>query len=365
MTLLDRYIARQFLLGMAPVLLLLLILFSFLALAEELEDVGQGAFTTFDALRVVLYTAPRRAVDLMPVTMLLGGLLGLGAMANHQELIAARAAGMSRHRIGRPVLVLAVAVAAGVMAMQSLLVPAAERQAGEVRARTLLDTGVDPGGKEFWTSSGNRYLRVNEVRHGQLLTDLEVYNLDDNGHLQQLVQARRASIEGLDEWRLDGVTVTRLDGWSTSEERLEIFNWPGLLSREQAEILVMPLEALAPSDLLRLIAFHRANGLNDHQHRVVLWQQFSIPVTLIGMALLALPLLLGSVRSLSAGTRIMIGGFVGIGFYLVQQLAGHLAGLFGLSPPLLIMAPAVALLAAAIYAQFLDTPRRRRRRAAR
>ena len=90
MILLDRYIASSYLKGMVPVMLLLLTLFSFMAMAEELEEVGEGTFRLIDAFLVVLYTSPRRIVDLMPVTALLGGLMGLGAMANHQELIAAR-----------------------------------------------------------------------------------------------------------------------------------------------------------------------------------------------------------------------------------------------------------------------------------
>ena len=36
-------------------------LFSFLALAEELEVVGQGTFRQIDAFMVVLYTSPRRS----------------------------------------------------------------------------------------------------------------------------------------------------------------------------------------------------------------------------------------------------------------------------------------------------------------
>ena len=79
MMILDRYIASSYLKGMVPVMLLLLSLFSFLALAEELEEVGQGTFRLIDAFLVVLYTSPRRIVDLMPVTALLGGLMGLGA----------------------------------------------------------------------------------------------------------------------------------------------------------------------------------------------------------------------------------------------------------------------------------------------
>ena len=45
--------------------MLLLVLFSFMALAEELEEVGHGLFTQFDAFMVVLYTAPRRLTDLL------------------------------------------------------------------------------------------------------------------------------------------------------------------------------------------------------------------------------------------------------------------------------------------------------------
>ena len=101
MMILDRYIASSYLKGMVPVMLLLLALFSFMALSEELEDVGKGTFRLIDAFMVVLYTAPRRMVDLMPVTALLGGLMGLGALANHQELIAARGAGMSTGANGK------------------------------------------------------------------------------------------------------------------------------------------------------------------------------------------------------------------------------------------------------------------------
>jgi lipopolysaccharide export system permease protein len=78
------------------------------------------------------------------------------------------------------------------------------------------------------------------------------------------------------------------------------------------------------------------------------------------MGFLALPLLQGSIRATSAGQRIVLGGIVGMGFYLLQQLSGHFAGLFNLNPPSAIMAPVVLLLLAALYAQFLDASRKRR-----
>ena len=361
MNLLDRYIARNFLLGMVPVLLLLLVLFSFMALAEELEDVGKGLFTQFDAFMVVLYTAPRRVVDLLPVTTLLGGLFGLGIMANHQELMAARVAGMSQARMAWPILVLTTALVLVVVLLQSFLIPQSERAANRLRAQALVETPMDAGENlEFWTRSGNNYVRVNEVRLGRLLSDVEIYNTDASGRFKLLIQARSAFIEGENDWLLRDVMLTTIDDLVVHEEHRAELRWPGLLSAAQAAVLVLPLEALAPLDLSRLIDFQRENGLDTQRYRVVWWQQISITLAIIGMGFLALPLLQGSIRATSAGQRMVLGGLVGIGFYLLQQFSGHFAGLFNLNPPSTIMAPAVLLLLAAIYAQFLDAGRKRR-----
>ena len=120
---LDRYIAVSFLKGCAPVLLLLVGLFSFLALAEELEEVGNGAYLTSDAITVVLLTLPRRAIDLLPVTALLGCLLGLGALANQQEIIVFRATGVSPPRFALPVLLVACSLALLIGILQLFAVP--------------------------------------------------------------------------------------------------------------------------------------------------------------------------------------------------------------------------------------------------
>jgi len=363
MNLLDRYIVRNFLMGMFPVALLLLVLFSFMALAEELEDVGRGLFTQFDAFMVVLYTAPKRMADLLPVTTLVGGLLGLGVMANHQELMAARVSGMSQPRMARPILILTIGLSLMVLLMQSFLIPYCERAANRLRAHALVETDVHAGGNvEFWTRSGNNYVRVDNVLLGRLPSNIEIYTTDARGRFKRLIEARSAVITGEDYWQLRDIVMTTIDGLVVHEEHRDELTWPGLLSSDQASILVLPLEALAPLDLSRLIKFQRENGLDTHRYRVVWWQEISIIFAVIGMGLLTLPLLMGSTRAISAGQRVVLGGMVGIGFYLLQQIAGHLTGLFQLNPPGAIMAPAVLLLLAAVYAQFVDDRRKRRAR---
>ncbi len=362
MIILDRYIMSHFVKGVLPVLFLLLALFSFLTLAEELEDVGKGTFTQLDAFLVVLLTLPRRIVDLLPVTVLLGGLMGLGAMANHQELVAARAAGMSRARMAYPVLLVSLSLAVLVALMQSVLVPVSEREASQLRSRSLEETSVDAVGRlKFWTRSGGNIVHVNDVLFNRILSDVEIYSMDQHGKLRQLIQAEQATITGVDTWLLKNVVRTRLDGMSVSEEPLAQLKWTGLLSAEQADILMLPLESLAPYELLRYISHLDENELDTHHLLVIFWSQMSVMIAVIAMGLLSLPMLVGSTRSISASQRIVSGGIIGIAFYLLQQLSGHMANLFGLLPSVTIMTPVLVLLAVAVLAQFWHGPHPRKR----
>ena len=347
----DRYIMQQFLAGLFPVLLLLLALFSFMALAEELEDVGQGSFALPDALMVVFLTSPKRIVELLPVTALLGGLLGLGAMANHRELIAIRTIGISKQRIAQTVAVLAVFLGIFISILQFYVVPGFEREAATLRgqASQIMEARTGKSGA-LWTRNDRHFIRINGVRSERILTDIEIYSTDQQGRLIRLIQASRAFYTGQENWLLTDVLESRFQGEQVIETKRDNMQWDALLSAEQASVLILPLEALAPNDLVNIIKNLKQNKLDTHLYEVVFWQQVSLLPSLLAMALLSLPFLLGSVREISASQRSMIGGLIGIGFYLLQQLSGHLAGILGMNPALVILTPPFILLAIAIAA---------------
>lgn len=351
MLILDRYIMQRFIAGVFLVLVLLLALFSFMALAEELGSVGSGAFTLPDALLVVILTTPKRIVELLPVTCLLGGLMGLGAMANQHELIAIRAHGLSKQRIALTVAVLAAFLGVFVTILQFMVVPTLEREASHLRGKSIPGTEAGVSNQQaFWTRNGSLFIRVNAVQFDRQLKDIEIYRTDNEGRLQQLVQAETADYAGADSWLLNGVLQTEPKTSQVLVTEQKSFLWKGLLSAEQAAVLMLPLAALAPDDLARTIANLKRNRLDTHRYEIVLWQQVSLLPSLLAMALLSLPFVLDSVRSVSAGQRVMIGGLIGISFYLVQQLSGHLAGLMGLNPSLVILTPPFILLGGAIIA---------------
>jgi len=347
----DRYIMQQFLAGIVPVLLLLLTLFSFMTLAEELEDVGKGSFTLPDALMVVLLTTPKRIVELLPVTTLLGGLIGLGAMANNRELIAIRTVGISKQRIAQTVAVLAIFLCVFITALQFAVVPGFEREAATLRGQALKSPEArGSNSKAIWTRNDKHFIRVNNIESDRSLEDVEIYATDERGRLTQLIHASNAYNAGQEDWLLTNVLESRFEGSQVIETKRDRMQFNGLLSTEQASVFILPLEALAPDDLVKTIKNLEQNQLDTHHYEVVLWQQISLLPSLLAMSLLSLPLLLGSVRSVSASQRVMTGGLIGISFYLLQQLSGHLAGILGLNPSLVILTPPFLLLGIAIAA---------------
>ena len=220
-----------------------------------------------------------------------------------------------------------------------------------MRGKSLQGTEQGPGKSgAFWTRHGSYFIHINEVKFDRTLADIEIYAIDERGRLSQLIQASRANYRGNDSWLLSDVVQSELEQTHVQERSHTSMNWQDLLSAEQASVLILPLQALAPNDLVRVISNLKRNGLDTHQYEIVFWQQLSLLPSLLAMALLSLPFLLGSVRSVSASQRVMIGGLIGIGFYLVQQLSGHLAGILGMNPALVIMIPPFIMLAVAIAA---------------
>lgn len=348
----DSYLGANFLGGCIPVLLLLLTLFGFLSLSEELEDVGDGSFELADALLVVAYSLPALIVDLLPVTVLLGGLMGLGAMANNLELVSLRAAAVSPLRIALPIVQLALVLIAIVMLVQNFVIPRVEYSAAQLRAKTLLtpdsasleeDQGAGAD-REFWTRNRGQFIRIGFVRPDRSLEDVEIYQFDSQGNLAKMLQTPRAVLLQENTWLLQDVLETELEDSDSDTQYRDALLWNALLTEEQTHTLIMPASSLSPPDLWRSIKRLEQNNMNSEPQRVLFWTQLSIPVGLLGMALLALPFLLGSTRSVPVGQRITMGALIGIGYYLAQQISGHLAGILHWNVALTVLAPGLVIL---------------------
>src|ERR1700674_5287757 len=86
MSLLDRYIVRAILGSVLLVMLVMLVLGALFVFIDQQDDIGTGHYTALGAFWYTLLNLPQLAYELLPITALIGALLGLGSLARGREL---------------------------------------------------------------------------------------------------------------------------------------------------------------------------------------------------------------------------------------------------------------------------------------
>lgn len=328
---LDLYIGRSFLRYFIFIAAILLILFSLLELISQLDDVGKGSYQLPDALLFVALTLPKRLLDLMPISTLLGGLLALGMMADHGELVAMEASGISTRRIGGAALATGMVLMALAGILAELVVPGMEQMARNSRAQALSDdiTLIRQG---FWARTGERYVHVDKMLDHGVAADISLFTFDKTGRMQSFIHAENGRLGNDGSWNLTGITEKTITDSEVTTTRRQTLTLEFFLSADQVRILELPPYSLSAPDLVRYIDALRQSGQNPDQYTIALWRKFTIPLTTGAMVLLSLSFVFGSTRNISAGYRITSGTFLGIVLYFSDQILIQWGMLLNLHP---------------------------------
>ncbi|NNL78619.1 MAG: LPS export ABC transporter permease LptG [Desulfobacterales bacterium] len=345
----DSYIGSRFLQGFALIIVILAALFSFLELVSQLDDVGRGNYELKDALFFIGLTLPRRLLDLMPISTLLGSIVALGLLADHGELLAMQAGGMSVRRICLSVLASGTLLIISTGMLAEMVVPPMDQLARTRRAMALSSSGVTLTQQGFWARRGFSYIHVGKTLSGGVATDVDIFESDEKGRLRVFTYAREADIQDNRRWLLKDITQKNITDQSITTRHMESLTLDSFLSSDQVDILELPAISMSSFDLHRYVRALRGSGQNADRYALALWRKLSVPLTTGAMILLSLPFIFGSTRRTTAGRRIMLGAFVGIALYFIDQVTMHLGLLLSLNPIITAMTPVVLIAGIALW----------------
>jgi len=349
MRLIDRYIGRAVVVGTVMVMFVLLSLIGFVELERQLGEVGRGSYTIGTAFLYVSLVLPRFAYEVFPVTALLGSLLGLGAMANHSELVAMRAAGISVGRIvwaamKAGLLLMLVAVLVG-----ELLAPAAEQLAQRMRGEAISGQITLKSKSGFWTRDGNAFINIRSILPGAELGDIYIYEYDGKQRLKLASHAERARYRG-DHWVLENI---RQNEFLPDEVRIRTLDrvvWKSFLDPALVDMVMMEPNLLPVWGLYRYIAFLHENGQQASEYEVAFWGKIVTPLVVLVMLVLAIPFVFGSLRTAGIGQRVFAGALVGVGFLVINKAFAHMAVVYQLNPLFAAAFPGIVCLGIALWA---------------
>lgn len=344
----DRYIGRNTLQGFLLVLSLLVVLLSFMELLIQIKDVGKGSFQMADAFVFVVLTIPKRIVDLMPVAALLGSIVALGLLADHQELTAMQAAGISVQRIAFSVLGTSVVLMLATILMAQFVAPPLDQTARIQRSRAIYGKSVMMSKEGFWVRHGSAFVHVGRTLSGEQAADIEVYELDASGRLRRFIAAPEAVLRDRDDWLLTRVQAKMFSGDSVDVQSLDEYRLSSFLTSGQVALLQLPPDSLSLSDLWSYIRSLDERAQNSKAYALAFWQKVCLPVTTGAMVLLSLTFIFGSTRTRNASQRIFLGMLTGVVFHLANQVIGHLGLILSLPPILTTLLPVGCILVVAL-----------------
>ncbi|HRF61537.1 MAG TPA: LPS export ABC transporter permease LptG [Candidatus Competibacter sp.] len=345
MSILDRYIFRTVAGATLVALLVLLLLEAFLGLLVELEQVGKGHYDFVAAIHYVMLIQPQRLYELFPMALLVGGLLGMGALASGSELVVMRAAGLSLNRLTRSVLQAGFLLSLLVLVIGEFAAPPLEQLADEQRAIAKGEDLAIRGGRGFWARDGGYFIHVRGVLPRFRLADIHIFKVDPESRLEEVTAAQSARYQG-GHWLLEGIDGSILDGDTVQTKRLDNLSLASTISPKILDVLATNPSDLSIRDLLTYVDYLERNGLDAQNYRLALWRKLLAPLVYLAMLVIAMPFVFGPQRSAGTGQRLLIGLLLGLAFFLINYLLGNVVLLYG-HPPLAgaILPPLLFLMA--------------------
>ena len=331
MNTLDRYIGKSILGSIFATLLTLVGLSAIIKFVEQFRSVGKGTYDIWQAAAFTGLTIPKDIETFFPMAALLGALMALGNLASRSELVVMQAAGFSRFKIGMAVMKTALPLVLLTMVIGEWGIPQTEQFARDMRARALSGGSMLSMKNGVWAKDGNNFVFVRRVTDDAKLNDIYIYTFDQHRNLTELKHANQASYsEDESKWTLRQVNHSMIskDEITTSNRLSE--KWETNLTPDKLGAVSLRPTSLSISGLYNYISFLRETGQDVSRFELTFWRKIFQPVSVGVMMLLALSFIFGSLRSVTAGARIVTGICFGFLFYVVNEIFGQMSVVYNM-----------------------------------
>ncbi|MCJ7507823.1 MAG: LPS export ABC transporter permease LptG [candidate division Zixibacteria bacterium] len=205
MSILDKYILRQFRNALLFLLLAVWIVFLLVDLINQLDKFMDQHASLFLVIKYYFFYSPYIIVLTLPIVVLLATLLSVGQLSRKNEITAMKSVGISLYRILLPILAMGLVISLVIMVAGVVVLPYTDEKKLEVK-RVEIEKGTPYAG-------GNLYNLLVQDQSGAIFS-LERYNSQKkfgtdvlvqkfrDGHLLEEIRAQKMSWTG-NGWLLE------------------------------------------------------------------------------------------------------------------------------------------------------------------
>jgi LPS export ABC transporter permease LptG/LPS export ABC transporter permease LptF len=354
-SILDWYVLKQSLRISALSTAALLGLFYIATFIDLSDHLFKGRTTAVTILRYFWYATPQYSYYIIPLGVLMGALVTVGALTKNSELVVMKACGISLYRAAAPLLLLALLGSALLMVLEERVLAPANKRADalndEMRGRLPRTASLN----RQWVAAenGNIYQYVYfDPRHNEL-NGLSIFEFaNDPSTLARRTYLSLARFKG-DREAKGKVQWQGAAGWQREfqpahrfvsfKERPVVMEGPGYFGSERPDA-----DHMSYQQLREHVASLRASVFNVVPYIVALHRKISFPFVTVIMALIAVPFAVttgkrGAMYGIGAGIVLAILYWMAISVFAAVGAGGLIA------PSLAAWAPNIIFGCAAMY----------------
>ncbi len=336
-----RLIYGEIFAAVAFVLLAFLALFFFFDLVDELPQLGKAsvldpniAYELRHALLYVMLIMPSHVYELMPIAVLIGSVFVLARMAQGSEYTILRTSGLGPWRALHTLLGLGLLFVVITFAIGDYVAPMTDKTAQLLKARyqgriSVGQTGAWLKERQTFTSFS---VNVGAMSPQGDMSDIRIFEFDNQGFLVSTVEAKTGQIEAGDAWTLRNVERREFDtaglhAAQINHRSLDSLQWASGISAEMVSVALLKPDRMRTADLFAYIQHLQANGQTAQRYEIEFWRKVFYPLSCLVMVVLALPFAYLHFRSDSITGYVFGGVMIGISFFLLNNVFGYIGNL--------------------------------------
>jgi lipopolysaccharide export system permease protein len=331
MSIIERYVGRTVISSIFLTIGVLVGVSTLFRFIEHLKYVGREDFTALTAGLYALFLIPQDLEAFFPMAAMIGGLIGLGALASNSELVVMQAVGLSKANVVNAVLKASTVLIIIMMVFSEWGVPSSIKKANEIKTRAISGGQIYSAEQGIWAKEGDAFINIKEVTESGDLLEVSVFEFNEDLKLTRQLNADFATFEQ-GQWQLFNVVEKQWHAQNIATNLIPVLNWGTQLSPNKLGIVSVKPERMAVSELMEYLNYLKNNEQNSSRYELALWRKIFQPFNVAVMLLLALSFIFGPLRSVTMGARIILGILTGFSFFLVDKVFGSMALVYEVSP---------------------------------
>ncbi|MBN1277853.1 MAG: LPS export ABC transporter permease LptG [Deltaproteobacteria bacterium] len=333
MSILSRYLSREFLKLFCILLFAFLTLYLLVDFIQKIDDFNeadaQGLMAAYFFFKI-----PLIASQLIPVTTLLSVIVMFSLMKKHNEIMALKSCGTSTFEISKPVIAMSILISISVFLFSELIVPYSS-----ARSNHIWHVELDKSNKEGLYGQNHIWYKGEDciywIGHfdskNNTMQDITFYFFDEEYRVKERIDGRKGVWKG-DRWEIREGTVQKLlydGGYDFS--RFEIMD-PGIPEGPDAFVrTVKRPEEMSYWQLKRYAERVSLEGYDATGYLVDMNIKLSFPVINVIMIIIGTVIALGVKKG---GTAVSVSiGVIFCFLYLVTLGFTRALGISGVLPP--------------------------------